>query len=65
MFSIDKLPALSPECTFFNLMIMCLQTGFKFFSVGLYFPFFGGQVLLEQTAPSREIRRAPAVWIPA
>lgn len=40
-FSIDKLPALSPECTFSNLMIMCLQTGFKFFCGSLFSLFWG------------------------
>lgn len=41
MLFIDKLPALSPECTLSNLMIMCLQTGFKFFCGSLFSLFWG------------------------
>lgn len=58
MFSIEKVPGSNPECTFSNLMVMCPLNGFYFFSGALISPFWGEQILLEQTAPIKGMGRA-------
>lgn len=58
MFSVEKVPGSNPECPFSNLTVMCPLNGFYFFSGPLISPFWGEQILLEQTAPIKGMGRA-------